>query len=134
VGNRTIIKRAISRIKAGEPSQALRLAGGKLNRITPEILSHAARKGDRLSRAIWNEVGHYLGIGLAGIVNVYNPHRIVIGGGVAEAGEVLFRPTRSSLKRHAFSFPMKHLKVVKAKLGNDAGVVGASVLVRRSFR
>ena len=62
-----------------------------------------------------------------------NPDRIIIGGGVAEAGEFLFRSIRRTLEVRALDFPMKGLHVVKAKLGNDAGVIGASVLVRRSF-
>ena len=54
------------------------LVNGKLNRLTPEILSRAARKGDRLSLSLWREVGEWIGIALAGVVNTYNPGRIVI--------------------------------------------------------
>ena len=133
VGNRAISKYAKERIKAGERSTALDGVGGRLNRLTPEVLSRAARKGDRLSLSIWREVGEWVGIALAGVVNMYNPDRIVIGGGVAGAGELLFRPIRHALKKRALAFPMKKLQVVKAKLGNDAGIIGASVLVRRSL-
>ncbi len=133
VGNRTIVRRAKERIMKGEKSLVRTLVGGRLNRITPEILSHAARRGDRLSKSIWKEVGEWVGIALAGIVNTYNPSRIVIGGGVAEAGEVLFQPIRRTLEKRALDIPMRGLQVVKAKLGNDAGVVGASVLARRSL-
>lgn len=131
VGNRAIVRRAKEKIRAGKRSLVSKWLDGRLNRLTPEILSQAARKGDRLSLSIWKEVGEWVGIALAGIVNVYNPDRIVVGGGVAEAGEVLFRPILATLQERAMRFPMKHLKVVKAKLGNDAGMIGASVLVRR---
>ncbi len=133
VGNRTIVRKAKRRIRAGERSIVRRLVDGKLDRITPEILSRAARKGDRLSLSIWKEAGEWIGVALAGIVNVHNPERIVIGGGVADAGEFLFRPIRQSLRRHALAWPLSHLSVVRAKLGNDAGMIGASVLVRRSL-
>ena len=133
VGNRAISDRARERIRAGEKSLVQHWVGRRLRQVTPEMLSQAARRGDRLSLSIWKEVGEWIGIGLTGLVNVYNPDRIVIGGGVAEAGEILFRQIRKTLKERAMTFPMKSLQVVKAKLGNDAGVIGASVLVRRSL-
>ncbi|MBI4436423.1 MAG: ROK family protein [Candidatus Omnitrophica bacterium] len=133
VGNRAIVERARQRIRAGECTIALDLVDGKVSRLTPEVLSRAAKRGDRLSLSIWKEVGEWIGIALAGVVNVYNPDRIVIGGGVSEAGSVLFRPVRESLRTHALAWPLKNFEVVPAKLGNDAGVIGASVLVRRSL-
>ncbi|MFH1857781.1 MAG: ROK family protein [Candidatus Omnitrophota bacterium] len=132
VGNQAIVRRAAERILAGEQSLASQLVDGKLNQLTPEVLSQAAREGDHLACSVWKEIGGWLGFALTGIVHVYNPDRIVIGGGVAEAGEILFGPLRETLREYAMDFPLKHLKVVKAKLGNDAGVIGASVLARRS--
>ena len=134
VGNRTITSRAKERIRKGEKTLVRDLIDGKLEHLTPEVLSQAARQGDPFSISIWKEVGEWVGIALAGVVNTYNPDRIVIGGGIAEAGEVLFRPIRRTLKMRALDFPVRGLQVVKAKLGNDAGVIGASVLVRRSVR
>ena len=134
VGNHRIVRQAKERIRSGERSIVPEMIGGKLERLTPEVLSRAARKGDRMALSIWREVGEWVGMALAGVVNTYNPDRIVIGGGVAEAGEVLFRSIRQTLKKRALSIPLKHLHVVKAKLGNDAGIIGAAVLARRSLQ
>ena len=110
-----------------------RVARQAQGRLTPALIGQAARQGDAAARRIWVEVGQWLGLGLANLVHLLNPDRIVIGGGVADAGEVLFRPIRRTVKAWALDLPAKHLRVVKAKLGNDAGIVGASVLVRRSL-
>lgn len=134
VGNQSIVRRARERIRSGERSMASRMVDGKLENLSPEVLSRAARKGDRMSLSIWREVGEWVGMALAGVVNTYNPDRLVIGGGVAEAGEFLFRSIRKTLKKRALSFSVEHLQVVKAKLGNDAGIIGAAVLVRRSLK
>lgn len=134
VGNRTISRLAKERIRRGEKSLARELVDGKLERMTPEVLSRAARRGDPLAISIWKEVGEWVGVALAGVVNTYNPDRIVIGGGVSDAGEFLFRSIRKTLKKRALAFPLKGLQVVKAKLGNDAGMIGAAVLARRSLR
>ena len=74
-------------------------------------------------------MGEYLGIGLASVVNLLNPERIVIGGGVADAGEILFEPLKKTLKHRAMPIQSDAVEVVPAKLGNTAGLIGASLLI-----
>ncbi len=117
VGNRRIMK------------QALKSFG---RQVPLEELSSLARKGNAKARRIWAEMGGHLGVALAGVVNLLNPGIVVIGGGVANAGTVLFDAIRKTIAQRAMPVQVKGLRVVKAKLGNDAGLIGAAILVRQS--
>ncbi len=130
VGNKYIIRLALNKLKAGRKSLISAMAGGKAELVTPEIISAAARKGDRLAKEIWHEIGGHLGVTISGVINFLNPEKIVIGGGVAGAGRFLFGPLRETVKRRAMRVPAKCVKIVRAELGQDAGLIGAAVLVR----
>ena len=106
---------------------------GKLANITPEILAQAARKGDSFSKKKWNELGQHIGNALVGVVNLFNPELIIIGGGMAEAGRFVFHPIRKIIKEKAMKVQKKKVKIIKAKLGNDAGVIGAAELVKKNM-
>ncbi len=73
--------------------------------------------------------GERLGTFLAGLVNLLNPERIVIGGGIAQGGEMVLKPVRRALKKKAFPIAARFVRVMPAALGNDAGFVGAAALV-----
>ena len=74
-------------------------------------------------------MGEYLGIGLASVVNLLNPERIIIGGGVADAGEIFLEPVRRTIKDRAMEVAGAAVEVVPAQLGNTAGVIGANLLI-----
>jgi glucokinase len=97
--------------------------------ISLEKLSRLAKQGNKQAIKIWQEVGKYLGVALTGIVNFFNPEMIVIGGGVAEAGGVLFDSVRKIIKKRAMPGPRETVEIKKAKLGQDAGLIGAAMLV-----
>jgi glucokinase len=109
-------------------SEEFRSMKGGASLVSPESISIAARKGDKASIELWDRVGKRIGTTLAGIVNLLNPEKIIIGGGVAEAGELLFGPIRKTVKRRAMPVPGRAVRILKAKLGNDAGVIGAAAL------
>ena len=96
--------------------------------LTPKLVQEAAQKRDRLSLGQWQKTGAYLGTFLAGLVNALNPERIILGGGVAQAGELIFGPVRAAIKKKAFPIASRFVKVVPAKLGPDAGLIGAAAL------
>ncbi|MBU4312007.1 MAG: ROK family protein [Candidatus Omnitrophica bacterium] len=96
--------------------------------ITLERLDRLAKSGNRKAAGIWADVGTKLGVALAGVVNLLNPDMIIVGGGVSKAGELILRPLRKEIKRHAMIDQARHVKVVRAKLGTDAGIIGASLL------
>jgi glucokinase len=98
-----------------------------LNRITPETIVRAAEGGDAVAREILDRTGTYLGIGIANLVTILSPERVVIGGGVARLGEWLLAPARDVVRQRCHVTPLNRVQVVRAALGSDAGVVGAAV-------
>ena len=74
-------------------------------------------------------MGEYIGVGLASVVNLLNPEKIIIGGGVADAGEILINPIKETLVKRAMPISGSAVEIVPAQLGNTAGVIGASMLV-----
>lgn len=89
-----------------------------------------ARRGDRAMRKLWQEYGEYLGIGIASLVNVLEPEIFVIGGGIAHAWP-LFAPRMRKTAKRFISSPLarRKIKIVRAKLGRDAGAIGAALLI-----
>jgi glucokinase len=94
---------------------------------TPEEAVLAARAGDAQALAGLADVGRYLGIGIANMVTVITPDRIVLGGGVAAAGELLFAPIRAEIARRVTTTSVDDVTIVAAELGTLAGAIGAAV-------
>ena len=129
VGNRFIVERVVGAIEGGEKSLIARLVRGNLEKVTPELISRAALKGDNLAVKIWDEVGRYIGVAVAGLVNLLNPEIVIIGGGVAKAGSLVLDPVRQTIKERAMKMFARMVSVVPAELGEDAGMIGAGILV-----
>jgi glucokinase len=129
VGNSYLVRDVVARIRNGEKTMITKLAGGEASKITAKMIGLAARRGDKFAQKVWIDAGNKIGIALVGVVNLLNVEKIVIGGGVAEAGRILFDSIRSTIAARAMKLPAKTVKVVKAKLGYDAGVIGAATLV-----
>jgi len=101
---------------------------------TPKLLSEAAQKGDEAAIEVFSEAGFYLGVGLANVINLLELQRIVVGGGVANAGNFILDPARESFYKTALKDSVKGVEIVPAKLGNSAGLVGAAEMVKRKVR
>lgn len=115
-------------VAAGRAPALGGLAGGDQTRIDAGLVAKAALAGDDAARAIFTRAGEYLGIGLANIANIINPERIIIGGGVANAGELLLAPARRVLRERAMPVNGQMAEIVPAALGSDAGLIGAGAL------
>jgi glucokinase len=87
----------------------------------------AARAGDARALAGFDEIGRALGIGIANMIAVISPDRVVIGGGNAAAGDLLLEPIRAELRRRVFTTSLDEVEVVTAELGTWAGAIGAAV-------
>jgi glucokinase len=98
--------------------------------LTAEAVASAAAAGDEVASEALAETGRALGAGLANLVLLLDPDVIVIGGGVAAAGELLFRPAREEMERRCYCGGPSLPRVIPAELGNRAGVVGAALLAR----
>ena len=110
----------------------LDLAGGSVEAINGPLVTRAAREGDPASRAAFAEIGHWLGSGLADMVQLLDVEMLVVGGGVVEAGELLLAPARATfVDQLAARGSLAVAPIVAAEMGNTAGVVGAADLARR---
>ena len=98
----------------------------------PEKLSEAADAGDPLALELWSEIGLKLGVGLSNVIWLLNPNRIVLGGGVAKAGERLFSKIINTIRERTEKTFWEKLQIVPATLGNDAGIIGAATLALES--
>ena len=122
-----VAREAIRRISQGEKSSLPEMVTGRIENITAKEVSMAAREGDSLALDVIAEAATYLGIGIANLVNIFNPEMIVIGGGLSKMGSLLFNPVRQVMKERAFRLPAQAVRIVPAKLGDDAGVFGAAI-------
>jgi len=109
----------------------LALAGGSVAGLTGAILTKAALTGDELAIAAFKQQADWLGCACASFSLILNPAAIVIGGGVVDAGELFLAPVREAMDRY-MPFAGTHTppKIIAAKFGNDAGLIGAADLVR----
>jgi glucokinase len=110
------------------PGSALgrRAAAGR--EITGGIVTELAHDGDPAARAVLAEVGRRLGYGLVGVVNIFNPELIVIGGGAVAAGDLLLDPARSVVAERALP-PMREIvQIVPTHFGDESGMLGAALL------
>lgn len=114
--------------EVGRGALLLELAGGEPGAITSEIVARAAREGDPLATELWEETAEYIAVGLGSIIHVLAPPLIVLGGGVAQAGELLLEPVRRRLRGHVFYVPLERIAVRTASLGHDSALLGAATL------
>lgn len=119
-----IAARAREAILAGRPSVMTQLAGS-VDRITGETVEAAIRIGDPVAVRVWVETLEILGVGLANVINIFNPRRVVLGGGITNFGDLLFEPLRHVALTRAMGPLAKVVDIVPAELGGQVGVLGA---------
>lgn len=119
-GGSYMVREAKAAIKQGRTS--------KITEITPLRLQIAARQGDKLAQELWNEAGYYLGIAVAGVINLLNPELVVLAGGVSQAGKLLLVPVMAEIKKRAFETPARAAKVILSSSPTDLGLIGAALL------
>ena len=126
---------ALKAIAHGATTILVEMVEYDLNKMTPEVVFNAALKGDEIAKNIYENAGYYLGIAIGNSIVQLEPERIVIGGGIAQAGEILFAPMRRAIQEHVHLVPLERIQIVPAQLGNNAGVIGTSMwaeyMVRR---
>ncbi len=103
------------------------LADFDLNKITPKLIYEAAMQGDEIANDIFKRAGFYIGIAVASTLAAVGPRKVVIGGGVAQAGELLLEPIRKTVRERFHVVPTKEFEIVQAALGADAGLIGAAL-------
>jgi glucokinase len=130
-GNNGALEKYVGNVQIAERAQALYREAGVAKtqeECSPLGLEVAANAGDTIAHKVWEEVGFAIGITLCDIVWLLNPDRVVIGGGVARAGEYVFGPIRRVIEQRTIRIFHEGLTIVPAKLGNDAGMIGSAAL------
>jgi glucokinase len=125
----TAIRRRARELASEHPGSALgRLAAER--EVLGEDVTRLAREGDGVAVAVLEEAGRWLGIGLAGFVNVFNPEVIAVGGGVMAAGELILEAAREEVRLRARPPSRDLVQIKEATLGPMSGVLGAAALAR----
>jgi glucokinase len=101
------------------------LDAGMLFRSAFEVFD-SAKDGRVEAIEVFRKMGYYLGIGISSLINVLNPEMIVIGGGVSAAWELFSGPVADEIRVRSFREPADRAKIVRAELGDDAGIMGAA--------
>lgn len=104
------------------------LKGPPQKKLEPKTLAQAAKAGDPFCQQLWRDAGERLGSILSNCVNIFNPERIVLCGGVSKAGPLILEPALHTLGRRAFAIPAQKVKVTISQYDENLGVVGAALL------
>ena len=121
-----IIREAQSRLAVNKQNLLYKMTKGR--DLEAKDVFDAAKKGDKFSLDIVDYETEKLALGIGNLLNILDPEIVVIGGGVALSGDFLFDKVKEKIKEVAFPSTLETLKIVTAKLGNDAGILGAAYL------
>jgi len=124
----TALAREGLRIAQERPDSALGRAHAAGKEVTGALITELAHDGDAAAVAAVALIGRNLGVGIGALLNVFNPDVVVIGGGVLAAGELLLEPARAELAARALPPVRDHVRVVPARFGVEAGMIGAGAL------
>jgi glucokinase len=119
----SIARRAREAVASGSPT-GLR----EVPVVTSADVVRLARTGDAVAREVWDEAVRYLGIGVAAVITILAPERVVLGGGVTKAGDFLFEPLRAEVRRRVKLVPIESVLILPAALGPDVGILGAAAV------
>jgi glucokinase len=115
---------------ARRPDTALGHALEEGRELTGPLITELARDGDPVACDAITTIGERLGVGLASLVNIFNPQVVVIGGGVSAAGELLLAPARQVVRERALRPARDEVRIESAAFGAEAGLVGAALAAR----
>ena len=120
------MRRARERLNRDSTSSLSRL--GLTKNFTADDVAHEANEGDDFALMMIERTGKYIGTGVANVINLLNIERIVLGGGVMDAGQLILNPIIQEAKRRAFQPSFEATEIVAAKLGRDGFTIGAAML------
>lgn len=120
-----LIREAVSRLTVNKQNLLYTMIEGNMAGLEAKDIFDAAKEGDAFSLELVDYEAEYLAMGIGNILNIINPEVVVLGGGVALAGDILLNPMREKLKKYALPVTLENLKIVQGILGNEAGIKGA---------
>lgn len=122
-----LINRAKKVATRNPTTKMLSLVGGDINNIEAKTVFDAAKQGDSFANILINSYIFYLSIGISNLINCYPINAVILGGGISNQGDYLINPLKEELKKLYFGSTL-NVQLIKAELGNDAGIVGAALL------
>jgi glucokinase len=112
-------------------TRLVELAGGKRRKIAGQHVTVAAEEGDPLATELLADIGRWVGEGAASLASVLDPAMVVVGGGLSAAGELVLGPARHAFERRLPAGAFRpSVRIARAAMGNDAGIVGVADLAR----
>jgi glucokinase len=127
-------RQARQQIEQGAKTSILDYADNDIDKVSAESIYQAAQAGDNLARNLIAQTGYYIGVGLANLINIFNPEIIVIGGGLSNIGNMLLEPAFEEAGRRAFKQAYKVVRFARAELGRNSGVIGAAAFALQEMR
>lgn len=121
-----MVRTAVEGIEAGKATILTEWCGGDLGKITGKMISDGISQNDEYCKWVMEETGTWLGLGIASLINLLNPEKVVLCGGMIAAGDVLFDPIRKTAKANSFEVPGNRAQIIPAGLGADSGVIGSA--------
>ena len=123
-----ISRMACERVRSGEPTLLRDDCDPSPTHLSGEVVAQAAQQGDRVAREVLAKAGRYFGLGLVTVIQVLNPDRLVIGGGLARLGPLLLDPCLETLREYIHPILLEATRIVPSELWEDAGLIGAAAL------
>ena len=129
-----LAREARHRIREGASTSIPGYVDGDAERVTAEVIHSAAQQGDSLAKELIARTGYYVGVGLASLVNIFNPELIVIGGGLSNIGDMLLKPAFKVARERAYKDAFRAVRFASAELGQNSGVLGAAAFALQEMR
>ena len=128
-----IARKGQEAVRCGRKTKILEIAGNDIDAIDAKVVFEAAKVRDKVAKEIVDSAIEYIGIGLASYINLLDPDKIILAGGILNAGDYFWTHLINVIKERQMSFAGRKVKIQKAKLGEDAAAIGAATLVLKAF-
>ena len=125
IGAAGIVRRLVWRVKSGDLSRVVDMAGGNMSAITVNHIFEAARAGDGVSISVVRDTAKYIGMAIGNLVAVADPDVVVLGGIIADAADLLLEPSRAEAGRRMPAAVVDKVQIAPGSLGDDGGALGA---------
>jgi glucokinase len=122
------------KISKGVKTSILEHARGSIENVTPQVIHSAAEKGDRVAKELIAQTGYYVGVGLANLLNIFNPELILMGGGLSNIGDMLLEPAFKTAEKRAYKEAFQAVRFASAELGGKSGAIGAATFALQEMK
>jgi glucokinase len=129
-----LIRAAKLRIGKKVKTSILEYAQGSVDNVTPQVIRSAAEKGDKVAKELIAQTGYYVGVGLANLINIFNPELIVVGGGLSNIGDMLLEPAFKTAEKRAYKEAFQSVRFASAALGGNSAAIGAATFAGQELK